>query len=214
MRTWKGYRCEAVTREGFVKQVAVQYLRHGYWFYVTGWVPEGKEPRAVDTKLMERYGINVPPWSRARRAKGQAAVHYVRFERFFVLLACAGEHRFFELERASIKDMRLFPLRFAGYEVSYRRSGVDASWHSSVSISRPVYLELRRMLVSRCRYMPVEQAQALLHRIPFYPYARVRRQLLALLRHVNAARRLSGRDALSAECLRLRPWACRVFEQR
>src|SRR5690606_6094690 len=34
-RTMK-YRCVASSPEGLVQQVAVCYLRHGYWWYVTG----------------------------------------------------------------------------------------------------------------------------------------------------------------------------------
>ena len=39
------YRSEATSVEGFVQQIACCYLRHGYWFYVTGVVPERKDPR-------------------------------------------------------------------------------------------------------------------------------------------------------------------------
>ena len=37
------YRFEATTIEGFVQQVAVQYVARGYWFYVSGIVPEAKK---------------------------------------------------------------------------------------------------------------------------------------------------------------------------
>ena len=46
------YRCVATSVEGFVQQVAVQYLRHGYWFYVAGQIPEGKDSAAVDAKVL------------------------------------------------------------------------------------------------------------------------------------------------------------------
>lgn len=45
------YQCEVTTPEGFVQQLAVSYLGNGYWFYVTGDIPEGKDPRKVDAKL-------------------------------------------------------------------------------------------------------------------------------------------------------------------
>jgi hypothetical protein len=53
------YRCETTSLVGFVQQVATGYLTHGYYFYVTGHIPDGKDPRAVDAKLVERYGIGV-----------------------------------------------------------------------------------------------------------------------------------------------------------
>ena len=60
------YRCSAVSIEGLVQQVAVSYLRHGYWWYVTGTVPEGKDPKSLDRKLIDKYGIHLT--ERERRA--------------------------------------------------------------------------------------------------------------------------------------------------
>ena len=68
------YRCVTTSVEGFVQQVAVQYLRHAYWFYVAGKIPDGKDPAAVDVKLIKKYGIDVSRWDRARRP-GKHAVH-------------------------------------------------------------------------------------------------------------------------------------------
>ena len=42
------YRAVTPTLEGFIQQLACCYLTHGYWFYVSGFVPEGKDPAAVD----------------------------------------------------------------------------------------------------------------------------------------------------------------------
>ena len=46
------YRCVATSPEALVQQVAVCYLRHGYWWYVTGRIPDGKDPKNVDVKLI------------------------------------------------------------------------------------------------------------------------------------------------------------------
>ena len=51
------YRCEATSPTGFVQQLASGYLPHGYWFYVPGCIPEHKDARAVDGKLLDKYGI-------------------------------------------------------------------------------------------------------------------------------------------------------------
>src|SRR5438105_2482186 len=93
------YRCEATTVEGFVQQLAVSYLKNRYWFYVPGEVPDGKDPKAVDEKLLVRYEIDMSKWAKARRKRrGIAKLQYLRFERTFVLLATAGEHPFFTEE--------------------------------------------------------------------------------------------------------------------
>src|SRR5262245_16484713 len=89
---WKGdrmeYRCVATSLEGFVQQLESNILRNGYWFYVAGRVPEGKDGAAVDRKLMEKYGLQISRQQRARRKLGGLAnVHYLRLERFWVLLA-------------------------------------------------------------------------------------------------------------------------------
>src|SRR5262245_13795670 len=101
---WEGegtpvYRYEAASLAGFIQQLAVCYLANGYWFYVTGRIPEDKPVNAVDEKLLARYDIDVSKWARGRRRKlGLAGVHYLRHERFFVLLASRGAHEFFRIE--------------------------------------------------------------------------------------------------------------------
>src|SRR5262249_30215594 len=57
------YHCEATSIPGFVQQLAVCYLRHGYYFYVSGCIPAGKDPCDVDRKLIERYGIDLSKWA-------------------------------------------------------------------------------------------------------------------------------------------------------
>src|ERR1700689_5209260 len=97
------YRAEATSVEGFVQQLACCYLRHGYWWYVCGWIPEGKDPVAVDLKLIEKYDIAVSESTRARRKKlGRANMQYIRCGRFFVLLATNGSHPFKGEEQSSI----------------------------------------------------------------------------------------------------------------
>ena len=98
------YRCEAVSVEGFIQQLAVSYVARGYFFYVTGRVPEHKDPARVDEKLVARYGVDISKWARARRKQvGGANLQYLRHGRFFVLLATHGEHPFFAEEGANVR---------------------------------------------------------------------------------------------------------------
>ena len=138
-----GYLCETTSIEGFVQLLACNFLPHGYWFYVTGWVPEGKDPRQVDAKLIRKYDIDLPRATRSRRKRlGYANLRYLRHGSFFVLIATSGKHRFFEEEAASIRDIRRVPLRFAGYSISYRPGNrtqagtTDPRWHSHVEIEQ------------------------------------------------------------------------------
>ena len=96
----------------FVQQLAVSYVTRGYRFYVTGHVPERKDPRTVDEKLVDRYGIDVSEIRAVEaEARGRAILHYIRFGRFFVLIATAGKHRFDEDEGGSIRDCGRVPIR-------------------------------------------------------------------------------------------------------
>src|SRR5688500_9315771 len=113
MATGFEYRCEATSPEGFVQQLAVCDLRNGYWFYVLGEVPEGKDPRAVDEKLLNRYEVAVSKWTRFRaKDRGEARLQYLRYLTTFVLIATHGEHHFFEDEQKQIRDVRERPIRF------------------------------------------------------------------------------------------------------
>jgi hypothetical protein len=60
------YRFEAASTIAFVQQLALSYIGPGYWFYMTGVVPERKEPRRVDEKLVEQYDEGLSKWAWAR----------------------------------------------------------------------------------------------------------------------------------------------------
>ena len=101
------YRCVATSVAGFVQQQAVAYVANGYWFYVTGRVPDHKDPATVDVKIIRQYGIAISKWTRTRRKRaGQANVQYLRYDRFFVILATHGTHPFFAAEAGRLRDIR------------------------------------------------------------------------------------------------------------
>ena len=131
------YRCVATSVAGFVQQLVSCYLPHGYWFYVSGVVPLDKKPRAVDRKLLAKYGIGVSRSSRARRkAVGIANVHYLRYQRRFLLLATHGFHPFFDEEQKSIRDVRRVPIKFAGYSISVAKGGFKAKRSNNGALVR------------------------------------------------------------------------------
>ena len=213
------YRAEATSLEGFVQQIACCYLRHGYWFYVTGHIPMHKDARVIDQRLIEKYGIGVSESTRARRKRlGQANLQYLRFGQTFVLMATKGQHSFFETELKSIHDIRHTPLKIDGYSISYRRGGrkrsgeKDHSWHAHVEIERRRYLELKAWLLELAVHRSAENLAKAFYQIPFEPYAPVRRQLLNLHRAVNQARKQSGFSRSPVEVIPLRRRIVRPFE--
>lgn len=181
------YRCVATSVEGFVQQLAVAYITHGYWFYVAGTIPEGKDPAAVDAKLIDRYGIAISKWSRCRRKKqGLANMQYLRHERFFVLLATKGQHEFFEREFAMIRDIRRKSIKFAGYSIGCRK-GRDGRWHASVRMQRTQFQEFAARAKHVAKRRAGVQMRHLLMGSRLTRFAPVRRQIWALERTLKRA---------------------------
>lgn len=204
------YRCEAATEAGFVQQLAVSYLGHGYCFYVVGEIPATKDPATVDAKLIARYGIGISRWARARRKKaGLANMHYLRHGRFFILLASHGEHRFFT-EEPNFRDARRDAIRFGGYSISLKR-GADGRLHPSVRIHPDEYRKLKAYLVGLALHRSVENLSAVFAAVQFERYAPVRRQLLNIWRAVNRLRTEAQFEPVPVTALRLQRGVVRAF---
>lgn len=201
------YRCVATTLEGFVQQIATNYLRHGYYFYVMGCVPAGKDPRDVDEKLTRKYGIGISSSERYRRKRaGWASIQYLRFERTWILLATHGRHPFFDAEERNIKDARRIPIKIGGYSISH------AGGHCQVRIRREEIVRLRARLLELATHRSALAMGSEFGRIPFEPYHRVRRQLLRILRAVNRERKVAGFSRIPYGVIRYKRRIVRVFE--
>jgi hypothetical protein len=201
--------------EGFVQQLAVAYVARGFYFYTTGIIKAGKDPAAVDAKLIDRYGIDVSKWQRARRKRaGVANLQYLRHDRFFVLLATHGDHRFFADE--PFRDIREAPIKFHGYSLGAGR-GVDGRWHASVRIHADEYRNLKAYLMDLAVHRSVENLVRDFRQVPFAPFARVRRQMLHILRAVNRERQVARFEPVPVAALRFTRKPVRPFgaiEQR
>lgn len=103
------------------------------------------------------------------------------------------------------------PIRFAGYSIGYKR-GVDRRWHVSVRIAPDEYLRLKSYLVGLAAHRSVENLIVEFQRIPFEPYAPIRRQLLNILRAVNRARKEAGFEPVPFSALRLRRRIVKPFK--
>src|SRR5262249_25541949 len=135
-----------------------------------------------------------------------------------------GKHRFFEEEGERVRDIRRIPLHVAGYSVTYRpgqfkhRAGLDGPaepddrWHARVQIGREAYRDLKAYFLERAVRTPGEALGRELYAVPFEPYARVRQQLLNVLRLVNEARRRAGEESLQPTVLRYRRRIVKPFD--
>ena len=209
------YRCVAASIEGFIQQLAVSYVANGYWFYVTGVIPEHKDPAQTDRKIIEQYGLDLSKWTRARRKKaGLASVQYLRFDRFYVIMATLGEHPFYAAEAGQIRDVRRQPIQCLGYALGYRADRTGRSLHASVRIAREAYRELKaRFEQVAVRWSP-ERLWHAFRSVPFEPYAPVRDQLRCLLRAVNRRRKAAGLELVSYDAIRRRRKSVSVFGDR
>ncbi len=222
------YRFEAATPESVVQLIAASYLRHGYYWYVTGTIPPSKAPSHVDQKLIDKYGIDVSEWERTRRKKnGLANAQYIRFEHWFILMVTEGHHPL-KLptrqggEKEQLRDARRVPVRFRGYSISYRRSGITPKgadpkddsvrkWHAHVRIDEPTYRQLKTHFVNRACHRSPENLARELAAIPYARYATIRRQLLTLLKLMNEARKPMGYEPLPYSALQLRRTPVKVY---
>ena len=201
------YRC-AYSRDSFVRYLVTSLICRGYWFYVTGIIPEGKDRESIDRKLIRKYDCEISRSARWRRKKnGQASVRYIRCGRFFVLIATKGRHRFFD-EESGIHDIRRVPLKFDGYSISFRRDGRQSvradgqlQYRVHVRIEAKVYRELLAEFEYLATRLSTEALALRMYELPFQGYAPVRRQLHALHRAVNRKRRHAGRPQIPRECL-------------
>ena len=206
------YQCVAISVAGFVQQLAVNYVARGYYFYVTGIIPEGKDPAKTDAKIIAQYGIEISKWARARRRKaGLANVQYLRYNRFYVIIATHGGHPFFAAEQNQIHNIRKQPLRFHGYAIGVGRSRLDRSLHAAVRIQRDVFRELLARFKQIAVQRTVEELCRELRALPFEPYAPVRDQFRIILRAINRLRKTAGLELVPWNALRHYRKPLRVF---
>jgi hypothetical protein len=211
------YRCVAQSPEGLVQQVAVSYLRHGYWWYTCGRIPVDKDPTRIDEKLIAKYEIVQTERQRTtRKARGLANLQYIRFRNWFVLLATAGNHPIKQQEL--LRDCRRHPIRFEGYSISYRQAGITPKgggprkWHACVRIDPTTYRQLKQYFVMRAVHRNRETLIEDFQRIPFARYAPIRRQLLTIQRAVNRVRKQASFEEIPANAIPLRRIIARPFE--
>jgi hypothetical protein len=198
---------------GFVQQLAVGYLTNGYYFYATGLIPPHKNPVNTDRKIMEAYSVAVSKWTRTRRKReGHANIHYLRYQRFYVIIASHGVHRFFEAEAQRLHDVRREPVLFMGYSIGCRRARGGGEYHASVRINRERFAELKKRFHGMAVHHSVGELCRDLRRLPFEPYAPVRVQLFGLLRGINRRRKLAGLELVPSSALRLHRSPVRPFE--
>ncbi len=218
------YLYRAASMEGAIQLIAASYLRHGFYWFVTGRIPEGKAAESIDSKLIEKYQIDVSEWERRRRKKaGLANAHYLRCGNWFIIMASDGHHKI-KLpasqggEKESLKDARRHSIRLGDYSISYRRAGVQEAGRTAdrfcahVRIEGKTYVQLKAFFESLAPHRTAEALASEFRKLPYARYAPIRRQILILARMVNKMRQPHGFEPVPYSKLGLRRKPVKVYE--
>jgi hypothetical protein len=219
------YKYETTSVTGFVQRIATCLLRHGYVYYVQGLVPEGKDPRATDVKILNKYDVVQSESKRARRKqRGLANLQYLRFERTFVLMATEGAHFLFDKEKKNLRDIRQLPITIDGYSIYLKQGDFkkklsrdaervrDDKWHARVLISKERFKDIRAYFLDIACRRKVDVLVAEINALPFEPYKPVWRQLRKLVLLINEKRKAAGYAAVPMTAVRWRRTIVKAFE--
>jgi len=207
-----------VSAAAFVRQLVTAYLHHGYWWYVADTIPAHKRDlHKVDRNIIDRWRIDLPRRQRIlRKHQGRANLHYLRHDRFFVILATGGQHEFKQHNAASLRCIKNDRLFYGGYSVRYAQAGYKsrAKWkdpniaerdpkrRAHVRIERREYEALRAQFLELALHRSVDYLRAVFWNVPFDAYQPVQWQLHVIRREVNALRKTAGIEPLSPDCVR------------
>jgi hypothetical protein len=176
---------EAKTFGWFLRKIAIDYVRYGYFFYSVGPVPQRKDSKIFDEKMLRKYEITFHRTTRARRKKeGTAVFAYVRFGKKMVLLSTEGTHPAFETW--DYKDCRIQPIQLSGYTI-----GVHAG-KPSVRFSMKRFNGLRKFLLGIALHNDKKIAAFFSSVAPYHPFPGVVAQKKKLLKLVNDKRKAGG----------------------
>lgn len=208
------YRYHATTVDGLIQQLSL-YLSKGYWFYVSGKIPKGKDARRVAEKLIAKYDVMASKYVRVRRKrKGYYNTQFILHDEFWWLLATQGTHPkdepmnpyrggFFRAEHP--KDARRIPIKAFGYSLSMSQ-GVK------VRIEREQFAVIRDWMLEHANKRPKSWHEYQIRKLPFQPYGPVRKQLEKIVVQLNALRRRAGKERLRKTCIRYKIERVRPFD--
>jgi hypothetical protein len=168
----------------FLRRIAINYLRYGYYRWVLRVIPRDRDLTQIDTKLIQIYGVTLCRTTRMRqRRRGLAVVQYVRWGHTFILLATEGSHQQFDRLRSF--DTRDTPIVISAYTLGVRSSRVmvEVRHRAWQAVTNRIH---RQALYDR------SIVEASIATLPFYRFPGVIRQMRDLVKAVNLRRRVAG----------------------
>ena len=210
------YRYEVKSVDGFLAQVVRYVACGGHYFYIRVRVPEGKDPRAVAEKLLDRYDIRKKRWQRKRRhLKATASIHLLQYRETIVIMLSKGEHRTFYADHQSqVRDIRRTALTVFGYSIRSTFSETEKRRKVFIRLDKKTYRKVKAHMLTISvwdSYRDKSRLERDFQRLPYQPYQPVYAQLLAILRRVNRERRRRGLDAVDSRCINFKRRLGTVF---
>jgi hypothetical protein len=207
------YHCVARNTDEFLHQLT-RLVGNGHYFYFSHLLDDQHDPTRLDQKIVDQWKLDVPYWKRtAKYRRGLPSIHYLRYGRFYVLLASKGRldgesHPFFV--EYPLMDIRRHSLHCFGYGVRYALSRATGKRQIFVRLEKEARQHLRTDLVRKCtsqRYGSRDALEEEVRTLPYQWYQPVRTQLKTILREVNKVRRRSGLSQIRFDCVpdRMRP---------
>ena len=215
MPTVNNYPCEARSVDAFLAQV-VRYVSSGHYFYIRCLIPKHKDPRSIDEKILRLYDIRRTRWQRKRRnLKATAGIHYLRYDRVFVIMLTKGRHEPFYRDHGScVLDIRRTALKAFGYSIRWGFSEVERRFRVSVRLDKETYRRMKAHMLTICTWPGYRSQEAMereFRELPYQLYGPVREQLYTVARAVNRARRRTGFSAVDYGCISNRMRVTKVY---
>jgi len=193
----KQYQYESPSLDGFVQRIVV-LSQKGYYYFLNGTIPAGRDLIYTDQKLLEKSVAWVTKDQRyLRKQQGKANAHYFRHDRDWAVMLTDGAHPMRrENQKERLLDLRNEehpPLYVGGYSIKLRRDGTPegqrrGKLRAAVRIDDDSYSLLKARFLELCLRRPSGVLAASIYNVPFEPYAPVYRQMTAIVKAMNERR--------------------------
>ncbi len=190
------YPCVASSPLAFINQLAYAYIDYGYRFYVTGVVPKRLTPSELDARLIEKFGLDITRDQRSRqRACGDGSIHYLRYERFWVLISTPAKNGnpFFIQNTEPKTGQRLWQdvwkraITFHGYAIR------APAGELLIQMDRHEFKRLKNELLELAKFVSAERLTTFIRQqFRYEQYPSVQEQLYRLVETLNQRLKRSG----------------------
>jgi hypothetical protein len=180
------------------------FVTKGYHFHIWGMVPEGKTGEEIDRTMGRKHPsilLSLPAKRQRFHRHGEARLQYLRFGRWWIILATHGNGPFWLTEVNNVRKhegKNAKPIVFWGYSLSYR----NGKFHARIRAEE--FKRLKRFFLEVAARWDLAWWKDYLWELPFEPYAPVLRQIGGLVRRVNKVRQTAGLEKIPESYIRVR----------